>query len=159
MCAQVECDAKRRNVSPHVRNAKRAAPATSSKQPLIAQTQTSEKPAAHLNFTTKNSQKNFLQSCARCYRILKRNADMAQLVEHHLAKVGVAGSNPVVRSIVYSGWLIRWPFFKCAPRLSAMRSAEMFRRMCETRSARRLQRAANNPSSRKPKQARSLQRT
>ncbi len=25
-------------------------------------------------------------------------ADMAQLVEHHLAKVGVAGSNPVVRS-------------------------------------------------------------
>ena len=25
---------------------------------------------------------------------------MAQLVEHHLAKVGVAGSNPVVRSIV-----------------------------------------------------------
>ncbi len=26
------------------------------------------------------------------------NADVAQLVEHHLAKVGVAGSNPVVRS-------------------------------------------------------------
>ena len=26
---------------------------------------------------------------------------MAQLVEHHLAKVGVAGSSPVVRSIVY----------------------------------------------------------
>ena len=26
------------------------------------------------------------------------DADMAQLVEHHLAKVGVAGSNPVVRS-------------------------------------------------------------
>ena len=25
-------------------------------------------------------------------------ADVAQLVEHHLAKVGVAGSNPVVRS-------------------------------------------------------------
>ena len=25
-------------------------------------------------------------------------ADMAQLVEHHLAKVGVAGSSPVVRS-------------------------------------------------------------
>ena len=32
-----------------------------------------------------------------------RNADMAQLVEHHLAKVGVAGSNPVVRSIVING--------------------------------------------------------
>ena len=29
---------------------------------------------------------------------LKREyADMAQLVEHHLAKVGVAGSNPVFR--------------------------------------------------------------
>ena len=26
------------------------------------------------------------------------NADVAQLVEHHLAKVRVAGSNPVVRS-------------------------------------------------------------
>ena len=31
--------------------------------------------------------------------IFTRQADMAQLVEHHLAKVGVAGSNPVVRSI------------------------------------------------------------
>ena len=29
---------------------------------------------------------------------LKRHADVAQLVEHHLAKVRVAGSNPVVRS-------------------------------------------------------------
>ena len=28
------------------------------------------------------------------------DADVAQLVEHDLAKVGVAGSNPVVRSIV-----------------------------------------------------------
>ena len=27
-----------------------------------------------------------------------RRADVAQLVEHHLAKVRVAGSNPVVRS-------------------------------------------------------------
>ena len=34
------------------------------------------------------------------YYISLRVADMAQLVEHHLAKVGVAGSNPVVRSIV-----------------------------------------------------------
>ena len=32
---------------------------------------------------------------------------MAQLVEHHLAKVGVAGSNPVVRSIVLDGLVIR----------------------------------------------------
>ncbi len=28
-------------------------------------------------------------------------ADVAQLVEHNLAKVGVAGSNPVVRSICF----------------------------------------------------------
>ena len=28
-----------------------------------------------------------------------RHADVAQLVEHHLAKVRVAGSNPVVRSV------------------------------------------------------------
>lgn len=34
------------------------------------------------------------------YRKLLHNyiADVAQLVEHHLAKVRVAGSNPVVRS-------------------------------------------------------------
>jgi hypothetical protein len=31
-------------------------------------------------------------------RSSERCADVAQLVEHHLAKVGVAGSNPVVRS-------------------------------------------------------------
>ena len=34
---------------------------------------------------------------------------MAQLVEHHLAKVGVAGSNPVVRSSVMNG-LVRLMF-------------------------------------------------
>ena len=34
---------------------------------------------------------------------------MAQLVEHHLAKVGVAGSNPVVRSNVMYG-LVRLMF-------------------------------------------------
>ena len=32
---------------------------------------------------------------------------MAQLVEHHLAKVGVAGSNPVVRSIAMNGLVKR----------------------------------------------------
>ena len=37
-------------------------------------------------------------------------ADMAQLVEHHLAKVGVAGSNPVVRSMNSKGRLIAGPF-------------------------------------------------
>jgi hypothetical protein len=30
--------------------------------------------------------------------MLTPRADVAQLVEHHLAKVRVAGSNPVVRS-------------------------------------------------------------
>ena len=30
----------------------------------------------------------------------REHADVAQLVEHHLAKVRVAGSNPVVRSEV-----------------------------------------------------------
>ena len=30
--------------------------------------------------------------------MLSTHADVAQLVEHHLAKVRVAGSNPVVRS-------------------------------------------------------------
>ena len=34
---------------------------------------------------------------------------MAKLVEHHLAKVGVAGSNPGVRSIVMNG-LVRLMF-------------------------------------------------
>jgi hypothetical protein len=35
----------------------------------------------------------------------KRQADVAQLVEHHLAKVRVAGSNPVVRSAKRSSHL------------------------------------------------------
>jgi len=30
-----------------------------------------------------------------------KDADVAQLVAHHLAKVRVAGSNPVIRSIIY----------------------------------------------------------
>ena len=34
-------------------------------------------------------------------------ADMAQLVEHHLAKVGVAGSNPVVRSRISNDPVVR----------------------------------------------------
>ena len=38
------------------------------------------------------------------------HADMAQLVEHHLAKVGVAGSNPVVRSMHVQGRPLGWPF-------------------------------------------------
>jgi hypothetical protein len=38
------------------------------------------------------------------------HADVAQLVEHHLAKVRVAGSNPVVRSRGVSlPFLAEWP--------------------------------------------------
>ena len=37
-------------------------------------------------------------------------ADMAQLVEHNLAKVGVAGSSPVVRSIECAGADFNRPF-------------------------------------------------
>ena len=44
------------------------------------------------------SQKLLLHSVGGSGNITPRDADMAQLVEHHLAKVGVAGSNPVVRS-------------------------------------------------------------
>ena len=39
------------------------------------------------------------------------HADMAQLVEHHLAKVGVAGSNPVVRSMRLRAGCPAGPFF------------------------------------------------
>ena len=44
-----------------------------------------------------------------------RHADVAQLVEHHLAKVRVAGSNPVVRSEEARGersphvYSVEWP--------------------------------------------------
>ena len=40
--------------------------------------------------------------------ILGAHADVAQLVEHHLAKVRVAGSNPVVRSKSSELPLLRW---------------------------------------------------
>ena len=39
------------------------------------------------------------------------DADMAQLVEHHLAKVGVAGSNPVVRSRIFHERLLGRSFY------------------------------------------------
>lgn len=40
-----------------------------------------------------------------------RRADVAQLVAHHLAKVRVAGSNPVIRSKVLVAWTptVEWP--------------------------------------------------
>ena len=37
------------------------------------------------------------------------HADVAQLVEHHLAKVRVAGSNPVVRSRGSFALAAEWP--------------------------------------------------
>ncbi len=49
---------------------------------------------------------------------------MAQLVEHHLAKVGVAGSSPVVRSSSYTGkanLLVRFFIFSEGSGLEPMR--------------------------------------
>ena len=43
------------------------------------------------------------------------DADMAQLVEHHLAKVGVAGSNPVVRSRMLEGRSLKAGLFTSEP--------------------------------------------
>ena len=43
----------------------------------------------------------------------REHADVAQLVEHHLAKVRVAGSNPVVRSEAPIG--VTGPRFKISP--------------------------------------------
>ena len=41
------------------------------------------------------------------------NADVAQLVEHDLAKVGVAGSNPVVRSMIVQARRFADGLFSC----------------------------------------------
>lgn len=40
-----------------------------------------------------------------------RQAGVAQLVERYLAKVVVAGSNPVSRLLAISGWLLAIYFF------------------------------------------------
>ena len=48
--------------------------------------------------------------CARFAYSTSSQADMAQLVEHNLAKVGVAGSSPVVRSIECAGADFNRPF-------------------------------------------------
>ena len=48
---------------------------------------------------------------------LLADADMAQLVEHHLAKVGVAGSNPVVRSRMLEGRSLKAGLFTSSPPL------------------------------------------
>ena len=46
------------------------------------------------------------QECNVLLKITKRNAKIAQLVERDLAKVEVAGSNPVFRSI--PKYLLEW---------------------------------------------------
>ena len=40
---------------------------------------------------------------------LGTRADVAQLVAHHLAKVNVAGSSPVIRSAQVIGLAVEWP--------------------------------------------------
>ena len=55
-----------------------------------------------------------------------RDADMAQLVEHHLAKVGVAGSNPVVRSRMLEGRSFQAGLFP-SMRRGSNRSAQRLR--------------------------------
>lgn len=43
------------------------------------------------------------------HKIAPDHADVAQLVAHHLAKVRVAGSNPVIRSRRVLSHLVVWP--------------------------------------------------
>ena len=47
-------------------------------------------------------------------------ADMAQLVEHHLAKVGVAGSSPVVRSSSFCAVLTNGAFSYGAAKMAPL---------------------------------------
>ena len=44
------------------------------------------------------SNQKYLYFCIRFEKGGRNNAEIAQLVEHNLAKVGVAGSSPVFRS-------------------------------------------------------------
>ena len=50
---------------------------------------------AIIDFVSQRDTEKLLKSSAR------RNAEIAQLVEHHLAKVGVASSSLVFRSILF----------------------------------------------------------
>ena len=58
-------------------------------------------------FTHHGDGGNTSGSCLRG----RKNADVAQLVAHHLAKVRVAGSSPVVRSTAAAtrSWIRRMP--------------------------------------------------
>ena len=57
--------------------------------------------------------------------VIPRKADMAQLVEHNLAKVGVAGSSPVVRSIALRKPVARSAIFLYQPSLPYRRNNKM----------------------------------
>ena len=61
------------------------------------------------NFCNKREQNEFIRLCRakQKSRICFANAEIAQLVEHNLAKVGVAGSSPVFRS-TFQKSLRRW---------------------------------------------------
>ena len=51
-----------------------------------------------------------MPSRSRKNRLFEENAEIAQLVEHNLAKVGVAGPSPVFRSLVEQKRDIKdWP--------------------------------------------------
>ena len=55
------------------------------------------------NSTRSKFFKTMLALARQLVYLIYLQADMAQLVEHNLAKVGVAGSSPVVRSIACKG--------------------------------------------------------
>ena len=62
-----------------------------------------ESPPLHKrNFRASRMQKNlvFMLRRRRKSRLFAEQAEIAQLVEHNLAKVGVAGPSPVFRSLV-----------------------------------------------------------
>ena len=61
--------------------------------------QVPRKPASHpRRGALDRVRRGGLTGCAGGHRVLVPHAGIAQLVEHHLAKVGVAGSSPVSRS-------------------------------------------------------------
>ena len=67
--------------------------------------------------------KKSLHAYGASANITIRDADMTQLVEHHLAKVGVAGSNPVVRSRMLEGRSFQAGLFPSRRRWSGQRNA------------------------------------
>ena len=63
-------------------------------------------------FAQAESRKNLFlcRVAAEKKRLFEENAEIAQLVEHNLAKVGVAGPSPVFRSLVEQKRDIKdWP--------------------------------------------------